>query len=176
MKEKVIWKNSQYEIIERKPNIFNLTPTNLRKCGVHEMLRWLVQYLFGYRVYILKDVCGGGIEVGYCFIGDGANIRYPFAKRGDAVVGPYYIEEKKRGQGLGIMLVSVCLQLSPPKSGKAWDFIQHDNAASIKTSEAVGFCYYSDCKYSKYLRILDTCRTEKGDEMLFCRLDKGDNN
>ena len=111
---------------------------------------------------------GGGTEIGYCFIGDGANFRYTFADRGDALVGPYYVSPDKRGMGLAAKLVSTCLRIDPPKTGKAWEFIQHNNAASIKTAEKVGFSYYSECRYSKRTRVLSPVYNETGDEMLFC--------
>ena len=111
----------------------------------------------------------GGTEIGYCFIGDGSNFRYTFARRGDAIVGPYYLIPEMRGHGLASMLICSGLDDYAPRTGTAWDFIQHNNTASIKTSEIVGFAYYSDCKYSGLLRVLNVCEYSMGDQQLFCK-------
>ena len=83
-------------------------------------------------------------------------------------MGPYYVVPEKRGEGLAAKLVDICLKTDPPKTGKAWEFIQHNNIASIKTAEKVGFEYNSECRYSKYLRILSSVGDMVGDEKLFC--------
>ena len=63
MKDEVIWQDSQYAILRRKPTLANLVPTKLRQSSTHEKLRWLVQYLYGYQVYVLVEntnANGGG--------------------------------------------------------------------------------------------------------------------
>lgn len=124
------------------------------------------QFLFGYWVYILLDKAGR--EIGYCFISNGGSPRYPFASKNDLIVGPYFVVETERKKGLAFLLLSKCLQEIEIEYNLAWDFIQHYNKASIITTEKVGFMYYSDCKYSKYLRILNLISDKTGDEMLFC--------
>ena len=100
---------------------------------------------------------GGRMEIGYCFIGDGANFRYTFADRGDALVGPYYVSPDKRGMGLAAKLVSTCLRIDPPKTGKAWGFISDDNVSSKKTYEKVGSRYICDFCFKGKLRCLYKC-------------------
>lgn len=173
MKEKTIWQDEKYFIIRREPSLTNLLPTKLRRGGLHEKLRWMVQYIYGYHVYILAEKKSGeketgAAEIGYCFAGDGASFRYTFARRGDVLIGPYFILPEKRGQGLAAMLVTVCLKAELSENGKAWEFIQHNNIASIRTAEKVGFEYYSECRYSRYLRILSSVNDAAGHEKLFC--------
>lgn len=58
----IIWQDSQYIICRVKPSLFNLVPTKLRPAGIHEKLRWLVQYFYGYWVYVFFEktsVAGG---------------------------------------------------------------------------------------------------------------------
>ena len=55
MKEKTIWQDEKYFIIRREPSLTNLLPTKLRRGGLHEKLRWMVQYIYGYHVYILAE-------------------------------------------------------------------------------------------------------------------------
>ena len=74
-----------------------------------------------------------------------------------------------RGHGLASMLICSGLDDYAPRTGTVWDFIQHNNTASIKTSEVAGFAYYSDCKYSGLLRILNVCEYGMGDQQLFCK-------
>ena len=54
-RESVIWQETPYMIVRRKPSLLHLVPTELRQSSTHEKLRWLVQYVYGYCVYVLIE-------------------------------------------------------------------------------------------------------------------------
>lgn len=57
------------------------------------------------------------------------------------IVGPYFINEKYRGKKLSTFLVNKCINEFEMEYKSAFDFIQKNNIASIKTTETYGFQY-----------------------------------
>lgn len=166
-KHKVVCNEKEYYIDERKPSLIDLLPCDLRSKTTHEKIRWLIQFPFGYKVYTLrKKVPAGTEEIAYCFVSRAGNYRYPFAKKGDVIVGPYYVAPEHRGCHFAARLIAQCLKCFPNQI--VWDFIESENKASIITSEKAGFQYVGDAKYSKWLRILQPCASgDKGEMRLY---------
>ena len=69
----------QFSIVLRKQSLRNLFPTELRKMGIHESLRWVAQYPFGYKVFVLRDLEVG--DIGYCAICRGVVYDIHLAKK-----------------------------------------------------------------------------------------------
>src|SRR5699024_358835 len=124
---------------------------DLEKLTIRRRIRMLQAYLFGYRVYYLRE---NDEYVAYCLVQSGKDSRYKFATENDIMVGPYFVSEKHRGRRLSIILLELVLAQTSFKYNYAYDYIHEDNIPSIKASKAVGFEEYRRAIVNKYTRSL----------------------
>ena len=137
-------------VIEKKPSLFNLFPSKLRSISFHEKLRWLQQLLYGYRVCIyLLD----GKEIGYHVISNGGNPRFPFVKKQDYLLGPSFILPEYRGHNYNSQFKKIMIGRYG-YNHKYYNFISHDNIASLKSTEHFGGQYLCDAKFTGFFRRL----------------------
>lgn len=163
-KMKEVYSEGSLKIMLFKPNIFNLFGGNLRRLDFRENIRFCLNLAYGYETYHLFD---DSKEIGYCVVSQGGLKRYPFASKNDIIIGPYFIKEDYRGKKLSVFLVEKCINVLRLDYNSAYDFINKSNVPSIKVTEAMNFKYYSDAKYSKYLRILESVNKGFGDFVIY---------
>lgn len=160
---KLKYKDDNYSIKIFFPSVFKLFGGNLRHINLHEAVRFCWALIYGYRVYHLF---ANEEEIGYCVIQNGGSMRYPFATKQDIIVGPYFIKPSYRCKKLSIFLVNKCIKEFETQYKVAFDFIQKNNIASIKTTEACDFEYLCDGKYTN-LRVLKPKKKGLGDYVIY---------
>lgn len=150
-------------IYEYKPTLFRPFLYNFEPLTLQRRVRFLKEYLKGYRVYYL--VVNDEI-VAYSVISRGGG-RYHFAEKEDIVVGPYFVLPEHRGNHYSETLVGEILQLKSITWRDAYDWIRYDNIPSIKCAEKVGFVKVDTMDMVGPFRKLRLCRDHVGDYWLF---------
>ena len=123
-------------IYEYTPSLFRLVLVPMEPLNKVRKFRFLLEYIRGgYKIYYLaKD----GIVVGYCVITPGGR-RLKCSTTKDAVIGPYFITQEYRGQGLSKILISQLVEYSIGKYEALYDWVYKNNLPSIHCMEACGF-------------------------------------
>lgn len=119
-------------------------------------LRFVLEWMKGYKVYYL--VMNDEV-VAYSVVSRGGG-RYSFATKEDIVV------EEHRGNRYSEILVSELLHNEKIKYRYAWDWIRHDNIASLRCADRAGFVKVDTFNLSKPLRRIKMCKNEVGEFFL----------
>lgn len=140
-----------YSFYRYKPNVFKLFHGSLRNSNLRTRIRFIIALFHGYTIYfIIKN----NQELGYCVVSYGGSRRYKFASKKDILIGPYYIHENHRNNGLATLIIEKVISQYECGFESAYCYIQSVNIPSIKTVERLGFSCFSKAYYSKYLRFL----------------------
>ena len=81
----------------------------------------------------------------------------------DIVLGPYYVKKEHRGKGYSKQMVQMVLAHNDFRY--AFDWVEKDNIASCRTSEACGFEKVGELNVSRWLRRLTM--VEQGDDHIY---------
>ena len=135
-----IYKSGKDSVFEFTPTIFKLLPNSC--CGLenepHIKLRFFYRFLIGYRLYLLKE---NNETIAYCMFQKGKIYRYPFVKKHDLLMGPYFVSEGHRNVGNAKKLLNSALIYLKDKgvyeSVYAW--IVADNEPSKHVVGQIGF-------------------------------------
>ena len=98
-----------------------------------------------------------GEMVGYCMVARGGSYRLKFTDGKDIVLGPAFIAESNRGQGLNGIMCGNILNEFNLNYQYAYTYIRKTNMSSIKSFEKVGFVSLSSARMSKFLKIIQLC-------------------
>ena len=134
-------KIGHFIIDEYKPTILRPFPIQMEPLTLFKRARFLIDRVFGYRVYYIRS-CELGDNpnkyIGYCTVTSGKNPRFFFANKKDIVIGPYYVDEKSRGKGWATKLVETVITLCEKDWENAYVMIKNSNVSSIKVTEKLG--------------------------------------
>lgn len=126
---------NELELWKYEPTLLKPFYINMEPLSVASRIRFLIDYIYGYRVYYIKHK---GNFVGYCTITSGKNHRFWFANEKDIIVGPYYVDDKCRGKGFCKKMVHFVLNGAEKNWGKAYIYIKNSNIPSIRVAESLG--------------------------------------
>lgn len=93
--------------------------------------------------------------------------RYKFVGKKDIIIGPLFVTGTFRRKGYATYMLNKVLYEFEMPYKYAYCFVQKSNVASKKTFSGLGFLKFSDAKYSKYLRKLETCDSEQGNFIIY---------
>lgn len=149
---KCVYKKNNVELLEYRPLLFKPLYINFEPMRLIRRIRFLKEYLGNghYKVYYLKV---DDEYVGYCVVAPGGR-RLKCSTEQDIVIGPYYINKQKRGNGYSELLVKLTLENCSYCYNYAFDWVEKNNIASRKTSENVGFTKYGELNVTPVLRRL----------------------
>lgn len=140
--EKLIAQLDVGNVTEFKPSLFRLLPAQC--CGLEAepyiRLRFFYRYIVGYKMFLLKI---NGTTVSYCMFQRGKIRRYPFVGKKDLLMGPYFVTEEYRGQGLSTKLIRAALKtyLLNESFENVFAWILEDNDASKRAVTNIGFLH-----------------------------------
>lgn len=123
------------------------------------MLRELIRS--GYTVVYMKK---GEDTLGHLVVSRGGS-RVAVSDREDILIGPIWVVPRHRGEGLGTIGIRMILEYPQFIYRYAYEFIEDNNIASIKTVEKNGFCLMFRCSESGLMRTLR--RDEEGKWLLY---------
>ena len=134
---RMVYQNENYRLLEYRPTLckpllYLLEPLRLIR---RVRLMWEVVRKNSMRVYYLMV---DDSVVGYCVVTPGGR-RLKCSTEKDIVIGPYYIGESYRGFGYSKTLIQQTLSHCGYEYESAYDWIEKENIASIKATEACGF-------------------------------------
>ena len=131
----VVYESNGFQIVKYTPSALKPFYIDMEPTTLMRRFRFLIDLKYGYSVYYLKK---GEDFIGYCTITSGKNPRFWFATDDDIIVGPYYVDEKYRGNGYSTMLVDTVIHKCENHWKKAYVYILNTNIPSIKVTEKVG--------------------------------------
>lgn len=104
---------------------------------VHQ-IRMMLEYLRG--GYSVFYIACQGVILGHLVVARGGR-RLAVSTPEDIVIGPVFVSPSQRGNGLGTTGIRVVLEELGLKYRYAYEFIKHDNIASIRTVEKNGYVF-----------------------------------
>ena len=136
----------EYEVKNYKPSIFKLAPDSIRMKR-NEKIRLMFRYLMGgYQVFCLVETITNK-TIGYAWLKKKYLWKYPFMKKNDYIINPYYIMYEYRNRGYGkLLLKSVCTALN---KHKLFAVVKTDNFPSISVLKSCGFTEIGYIKFNK---------------------------
>ena len=144
--------DNEFSLYLYKPTLTKPLLFDFESMSLTRRVRYLLEYLRSehYKVFYLsvRDEF-----VGFCVVTPGGR-RLCYSSRDDIVLGPYYIDESKRGNGYSKELIRLVIENYGRPYHYAYDWIHKDNLPSIKASEACGFVRYGEIKIVGKLRRL----------------------
>lgn len=158
---KTIWVRDQTRLLEYAPTVFKPLDPAFEPMRTVRWLRFFLEYISPgkYRVFYLEKF---GVLVGYCVVTPGGR-RLKCSTEKDLVLGPYYIKASERGKGYSKELIRLVLEHSIFEA--VYDWIEKDNYASRKASEACGFVPVAELDVTRFLRKLVI--TEHGKDIVY---------
>ncbi len=123
-----------YSLWRFTPTLCAPMPKDLPDAGSDGVPIWrcMLRLSRGYSVYVLRD---GHECVGFATLRN-AGSRYPFIKRGDVLLAPYFIDSGSRGRGLAKPMLT---EAGKDHKGRVFALVLTDNTASVKTLSAIGY-------------------------------------
>lgn len=161
---KFLKKINGYDYYEYTPTIRKPFYYNLEKISLRKRARFFLEVLEGYKVYYMlqkKEV------IGYCVVAQGGGFRFKFTEKRDIIVGPYFISPSKRGQGKSIHLLNAVLKELNFDYLKAYDYIHESNVASRRTTENVGFEFFSKAYIKRYSRRIKLSENSNNEFLIY---------
>lgn len=151
---KLIRKIGKFDYYEYTPRITRLFYKHNEKMTLVKRIRFMLDYIRGYKVFYIMQ---NGEMVGYCMVTRGGSYRLKFTDGKDIVLGPAFIAESNRGQGLNGIMCGNILNEFNLNYQYAYTYIRKTNMSSIKSFEKVGFVSLSSARMSKFLKIIQLC-------------------
>ena len=128
-------KTDAWELWKYNPGVFKPFMINMEPLSLLARIRFLIDYCYGYEVFYIKKQ---DTYIGYCTLTSGKNPRYWFANGDDIIIGPYYVDEKYRGQGFCRSMVQASLYATASEWNNAYLYIKNTNMPSIKVALSIG--------------------------------------
>ena len=167
---KVFEKNG-YFLYEYRPTLFRPLLVNFDHMRLVRRCRYLLDYLKKgkYRVYylVLQKDC-----IAFCVVSPGGRALVCATEK-DIVLGPYYVERSKRGNGYSKVLIRLVLDNCGPYR-YAYDWILKTNTPSRRASLSCGFQETGELNIIGLLR--KPVLVEKGGAFILYRYEKEQQN
>lgn len=154
-------KDEDIEFLMFKPSLFHLyddcysqenTPPYASRI-IHRvrMIRELI--LSHYQVVYMRK---NGQIIGHLVVGRGGS-RIAESNQGDIVIGPIWVIPSERSHGYASKGIAYVLKLFHGSYGYAYEYIEKDNVASIRTVEKNGFEFVNECNEYGLLKKIKPC-------------------
>lgn len=153
-----------------KPNIFRLYANCYTKeelppyCSrlIHK-IRMTRELLFAH--YVVIYLRRGQKTIGHLVVSRGGT-RIAMSRREDIVIGPIWIVPSERGKGVATRAIYQILHSLGFRYECAYEYIERDNEASVRTVEKNGFALIAQCSQFGPLK---TIRESGGGQLLVYR-------
>jgi len=156
---KFIKKIDGFDYYEYTPKVTKLFYKHNENMTLLKKIRFMLDYIRGFKVYYMFSEQN---MVGYCMVARGGSYRLEFTSKEDVVLGPAYIAEEKRGQGLNSVLCENILNKFNLNYRYAYSYIRKNNLSSIKSFEKVGFALLYSAKISRFTRAIKLTSNNEG--------------
>lgn len=121
-------------------------------------IRMMRELLFAHYVVVYMRV--GGKTVGHFVVSRGGT-RIAASGKEDIVIGPNWVIPACRGKGLGSKGIDAVLHRLGFEYRYAYEFIEDDNTASVRTVEKNGFTLLGRCAEYGVLKTIKPCEDGK---------------
>lgn len=128
---------------------------------VHRIRMTLLKIQGNYRIYYMYS---GNKALGHIVVSNGGN-RIQMSNKNDIVLGPIWICPAGRGNGLGTKGIDAVLNCLEDNYQYAYEYIEDDNIASIKTVEKNGYRFIGKAK--EYGLLKEIRLNDSGNLMLY---------